>query len=68
MLLSMLVNATMPRIGGGRLGCATRTGWSVVLHEPHRLVALQRADGRAMAGEGAGSDVAVQLHFDPGGA
>jgi hypothetical protein len=40
----------------------------VVLLEPHRLVALPRADGRATASEGAGGDFAVQLLFEHGGA
>mgnify|MGYP001618853826 CR=1 FL=1 len=37
-------------------------------NEPPLFTALQRADERAVAGEGAGGDVAVQLCFDDDGA
>ncbi len=39
-----------------------------VENEPPLFAALQRADERAVAGEGAGGDVAVQLLFDDNGA
>jgi hypothetical protein len=34
--------------------------------EPTLFAALQRADDRALAGEGAGGEAAVQLSFDDG--
>jgi superfamily II DNA or RNA helicase len=41
---------------------------TTVEQEPPLFVALQRADQRGLAGEGAGGDVVVQLRFDEGGA